>query len=140
MAATLFDELGGMAGIAQVHTIFYDKLLSHPWLKDFFVGVPRSHLEGQQTEFMAGLFGGPKIYGGRPPQSAHVHMYITEEVFFPRHILLEEALDEANVRADLKDQWLDHDMGMKRALVKNSLAECEGRYKNEPVIVVEKPR
>ncbi len=140
MAATLFDELGGMPGIAKVHTIFYDKLLSHPWLKDFFQGVPRSHLESQQTEFMAGLFGGPKIYGGRPPQSAHIHMYITEEVFFTRHILLEEALEEAHVRADLRDQWLDHDMGMKRALVKNSVDECEGRYKNEPIIVVEKPR
>jgi len=45
MAATLFDELGGMPAIKKVHRIFYDKLLSHPWLKDFFVGVPRPHLE-----------------------------------------------------------------------------------------------
>ena len=89
---------------------------------------------------MAGLFGGPKIYGGRPPASAHVHMYITEEVFFTRHILLEEALDEARVRDDLKERWLDHDMGMKKALVKNSISECEGRYRNEPIIAVEKPR
>ena len=101
MADTLFDDLGGMPGIAKVHTILYDKLLSHPWLKGFFKGVPRPHLEGQQNEFMAGLFGGPKIYGGRPPATAHVHMFITEEVFFPRHILLEEALDEARVREDL---------------------------------------
>ncbi len=140
MAATLFDELGGMPAIKKVHRIFYDKLLSHPWLKDFFVGVPRPHLEAQQTDFMAGIFGGPKIYGGRPPQSAHIHMFITEEVFFTRHILLEEALDEAGVRPDLKERWLGHDMGMKKALVKDDVSECEGRYKNEPIIVVEKPR
>lgn len=140
MAETLFDQLGGMPGIEKVHTIFYDKLLSHPWLKEFFKGVPRGHLESQQTEFMAGIFGGPKIYGGRPPQTAHIHMYITEEVFFTRHILLEEALEEADVSADLRDRWLDYDMGMKPALVKSSIAECEGRYKNEPIIVVEKPQ
>ncbi|MBT3533850.1 MAG: group 1 truncated hemoglobin [Rhodospirillaceae bacterium] len=140
MAETLFDELGGMQGIERVHRIFYDKLLMHPWLKGFFDGVPRPHLESQQTEFMAGLFGGPKVYGGRPPATAHVHMFITEEVFFTRHILLEEALDEARVREDLKERWLDADMGMKRALVKDDISECEGRYKNEPIIAIEKPR
>ena len=45
MAETLFDELGGMQGIERVHRIFYDKLLMHPWLKGFFDGVPRPHLE-----------------------------------------------------------------------------------------------
>ena len=140
MAETLFDELGGMQGIERVHRIFYDKLLMHPWLKGFCDGVPRPHLESQQTEFMAGLFGGPKVYGGRPPATAHVHMFITEEVFFTRHILLEEALDEARVREDLKERWLDADMGMKRALVKDDISECEGRYKNEPIIAIEKPR
>ena len=140
MADTLVDDLGGMPGIAKVHTILYDKLLSHPWLKGFFKGVPRPHLEGQQNEFMAGLFGGPKIYGGRPPATAHVHMFITEEIFLTRHILLEQSLNEAKVRPDLIERWLKHDMGMQNALVKKSISECEGRYKNEAVIVVEKPR
>jgi (2Fe-2S) ferredoxin len=31
-------------------------------------------------------------------------------------------------------------MDMKPALVKESVAECEGRCKSEPIIVVEKPR
>jgi len=39
----------------------------------------------------------------------------------------------------LKERWLDQDMGMKNALVKNDISECEGRYKTEPIIVVEKP-
>ncbi len=139
MAETLFAELGGMPCLDRVHTIFYDKLLNHPWLKDFFKGVPRSHLESQQSEFMAGIFGGPQIYSGRPPLSAHVHMFITEEVFLTRHELLDQSLTEAGIPPGLKKRWLSHDMGMKRALVKTSLSECEGRYKNEPVIVVNKP-
>lgn len=140
MADSFFEELGGMPILQKVHKIFYDKLLNHPWLKGFFVGVPRHHLESQQNEFMAAVFGGPKVYGGRPPKSAHIHMFITEEIFLTRHQLLEQALAEAKIRPDLKERWLAYDMNMKKLLVKNSVSECHGRYKNEPVIVVEKPR
>lgn len=62
-----------------------------------------------------------------------------QEIFFIRHALLDQSLTEAGVRDDLKQRWLEHDFGFKRALVKNSVDECEGRYKNEPIIVVKKP-
>ena len=140
MAEDLLLELGGMPCLEKVHTIFYDKLLKHPWLKEFFKGVPRSHLESQQSEFMSGVFGGAKIYGGRPPKTAHEHMFITEEVFLIRHELLDQSLTEARIRPDLKERWLAYDMAMKRALVKNSASECKGRYKTEAIIVVEKPQ
>lgn len=139
MANKLFDELGGMPCLQKVHRIFYGKLLAHPWLKGFFVGVPRAHLESQQTDFMTGVFGGPKVYGGRPPKTAHTHLFITEEVFLIRHALLKESLDEAGIRPDLKERWLTHDLRMMKVLCKQSVSECVGRYKNEPVIVVEKP-
>ena len=139
MAEDLFDKLGGMPAMEKVHRIFYDKVLSHPWLKEFFKGVPRPHLESQQSEFMSGLFGGPQIYGGRPPHTAHIHMFITEEIFLLRHDLLAQSLTEANIQPELRERWLKHDMGMKPALVKKSIEECEGRYKTEPIIVVEKP-
>ncbi len=139
MTETLFDELGGMPALEKVHRIFYGKLLCHPWLEDFFKGVPRPHLESQQSEFMSGLFGGPRIYGGRSPHGAHIHMFITEEIFLIRHDLLALSLTEADIPPDLKERWLKHDMAMKRALVKKDVSECEGRYRSEPVIVVEKP-
>lgn len=140
MSLAFFDELGGMPCLEEVHRIFYGKLLRHPWLKEFFEGVPRSHLESQQSEFMCGVFGGPKIYGGRPPKTAHTHLYITEEVFLTRHDLLRESLIEAGISPDLRERWLVYDMRMLKVLVKKSLSECEGRYKNEPVISVPKPR
>lgn len=124
----------------KVHKIFYEKLLNHPWLKDFFKGVPRPLLESQQTDFMSVVFGGPKIYRGRAPKSAHTHLFITEEVFLTRHELLEQSLIEAGVHPDLRKRWLEYDMNMKKLLVKNSISECEGRYKTEPIIAVEKPR
>lgn len=139
MADTLFDELGGTPCLERVHKLFYEKLLSHPWLKDFFQGRPRWHLESQQTDFMTRLFGGPNIYGGRMPRGAHMHMFITEEVYMLRHSLLEQSLIESGIPEDLRKRWLTYDLGLKKALVKNDISECEGRYNNDPIIVVEKP-
>lgn len=139
MADNLFDELGGMPCLERVHRIFYGKLLAHPWLKEFFAGVPRAHLEDQQNSFMAGAFGGPRLYGGRPIDTAHEHMFITEEVFDLRHEILDQSLKEAGVRTDLRERWLVYNMKTKKALVKKSISECKGRYKTEPIIDIKKP-
>ncbi len=139
MATVFLDEVGGRACLERVHKILYDKLLSHPWLKGFFVGMERWHLEIQQTDFMADLFGGVACYGGRMPMRAHQHLFITEEAFMIRHNLLAETLSEANVSDDHQEVWLRYDMGMKAAIVKNSVDECEGRYRTEKVLVVPKP-
>ena len=136
---TFFDEIGGRPCIERVHKILYDKLLSHPWLKDFFVGMERWHLEEQQTDFMTTLFGGPHCYFGRMPMNAHQHLFITEEVFMIRHKFLAQSLKEANVPKSYHEVWLNHDNGMKAAVVKNNVGECEGRYRTEKVIVVPKP-
>ena len=139
MTKPFLDDIGGKDCIARVHKILYDKLLSDPWLKDFFVGMERWHLEDQQTDFMHDLFGGPACYQGRFPMNAHQHLFITEEVFMVRHKLLAESLSEARVPEEHKQRWLKFDMSMKAALVKKTVEDCEGRYKTEKVIVVPKP-
>jgi len=139
MMPNFYDEIGGRTCIEKVHVLLYDRLLSDPWLEDFFTNNDRWHLEVQQTDFMQGVFGGPHIYGSRIPKDAHTHIFITEEVFMRRHGFLEQSLTAAGVRQDLKERWLEYDIGFKRALVKNSVAECVGRYKLEPIISVPKP-
>lgn len=140
MSVSFFEEIGGNQKISKVHTILYNKLLSHPWLKSFFVGFERWHLEEQQTEFMADLFGRkPKDYKGRLPMYGHQHMFITKEVFMLRHKLLAASLTEAMVSESHKERWLQFDLGMMAAIVKTSVDECEGRYRNEKILVVPKP-
>jgi len=139
MMATLFDDIGGRPCIERVHRIFYGKLLVHPWLKDFFVGKKRDHLESQQTDFMTGAFGGPRIYEGRAIGCAHMHLYITDEVFTLRHEILAQSLSQAGVPPALAEQWLRHDESMRRALVKETPADCKGRYANEDPLIVPKP-
>jgi hemoglobin len=140
MTPKFLDEIGGKACVERVHKILYDKLLSHPWLKDFFVGMQRWHLEVQQTDFMIDMFGNsPKCYQGRLPMKAHQHLFITEEVFMIRHDLLAKSITEANVSDVHKERWLKIDMGLKAAIVKETIDECEGRYRMEKVITVPKP-
>lgn len=140
METAFIDKIGGKACIERVHKILYGKLLSHLWLKKFFAGFERWHLEEQQTDFMADLFGGnPACYQGRKPMYGHQHMFIDEEIFMIRHKLLAESITEANVPNTLKERWLKYDMGMKAAIVKKSVDECEGRYKTEKILIVPKP-
>ncbi len=140
MALKFIDEIGGIPCIERVHKILYNKLLVHPWLKDFFTGLERWHLEEQQTDFMADLFGRqPHKYSGRLPMNAHQHLFITEEVFMIRHNLLAESLSEANITGNQKECWLLFDLGMKPAIVKKTIDDCEGRYRNEKILVVPKP-
>lgn len=139
MSDTLYDELGGKPCLERVHKIFYDKLLVDPWLKGFFADNEQWHLEVQQTDFMMRLFGGPIVYCGRMPKYAHLHMFITEEVFMARHEILKDSLIQAGVAEDLRERWLAYDLGLKLALVKKTMSECKQRYKDEPIVFVEKP-
>ena len=134
-----FEELGGRECLERVHTIFYDKLFAHPWLGKFFEGKKRWLLEEQQTEFLIGVFGGPRIYGGRGPLEAHKHMFVTEEIFAIRHEILKVSLDQAKVPEDLQERWLKADNSMRRAVVKETPDQCRGRYNNEAIMVIPKP-
>ena len=134
-----FEQVGGYLCLRRVHEILYTKMFVHPWLKGFFAHTKRSHVESQQTDFWAGLMGGPEIYGGRRPRDAHVHMFMPAEVFAIRHGLLGDALTEAGVASDLREKWLVLDAGFERALVNKSPDECHGRYRQEAVIIVPRP-
>ncbi len=125
--------------LQRVHKVFYDKLYEHPWLKHFFDGVPRSHIEDQQTDFIAQCMGGPEEYQGRMPVHAHSHLFITDELFELRHSMLDASIRECGVPDDLRARWLKIDHAFKRRLVKASPDECVGRYRTEAIRVVPKP-
>ena len=65
--------------------------------------------------------------------------FITEELFELRTRLLEESLVEVGVPAWLRARWLKIDGAFKGRLVKQSVSECQGRYKTEPIMVIPKP-
>jgi len=70
--------------------------------------------------------------------NSHINSNVAPR-FLLRHELLEQSLTETGILPDLKERWLKYDIGMKKALVKDSISECAGRFKSEAVVVVERP-
>ncbi|MFO7602677.1 MAG: group 1 truncated hemoglobin [Gammaproteobacteria bacterium] len=136
---TLFERLGGLETLRKVHKIFYDKLFAHPWLKQFFVEHPQEIFENQQTTFMAGLMGGPKIYAGKTPKMAHQNILITEELFETRNEILSQAIRQAGVPDALREEWLAVDRTLKRALVKASVEDCRTMFAGQRIYNIPKP-
>jgi hemoglobin len=135
----LFDRLGGRPTLETVHKIFYDKLYAHPWLGQLFSHVSQPLIEAQQSDFMSYLMGGPKIYSGRMPIDAHMHILITEEMFALRHELLRESLQEAAVSEQESKEWLAIDLAFKKVLLKKSREDCEVRFKGDAIVDIPNP-
>ncbi|MDH5216581.1 MAG: group 1 truncated hemoglobin [Gammaproteobacteria bacterium] len=136
---TLFDRLGGLDTLRKVHKIFYDKLFVHPWLKQFFVEHPQEVFENQQTNFMASLMGGPKIYAGLTPKMAHQNIVITDELFELRSTILSDSIKQVGIADDLREEWLDADRSLKKAVVKESAADCRTMYDSQRIYDIPKP-
>ncbi len=130
----LFECIGGRAGISRITKIFYNKVYDHPWLKLFFQNIPQEHIENQQTDFMTGSLGGPKLYMGRFPIPAHEHMHITEDVFDLRHTLLLESFHEAGTPPEAVEAWVKIEHAFKKRLIKHSLSECKKRYFTDEIL------
>lgn len=132
---TLYDRLGGRECLERVHRRLYDKLFAHAVFGAFFVEKDQQYQEDQQSDFLASQFGGPRLYRGRLPETAHPHLFITDEHFEMRHEILGETLDECGVAPELRDQWLAVDRGFKNRLVKKTVEECEKRFTTDKIIV-----
>ena len=135
----LFEKVGGREGIFRIAKVFYDKVYDHPWMKLYFQAFPQEHIENQQTDFMSGSLGGPKVYMGRFPVPAHEHMYITEELFELRNSLLIESLRETHTAPEVIEAWLKIDNAFKKRIVKNSPSECKKRYFTDEILDYENP-
>lgn len=131
---SLYDRLGGRDCLERVHRKLYDKMFPHDAFSPFFASVNQPHQEEQQTDFMAWKMGGPSRYGGRLPEAAHEHLFITEALFDLRHKILSETLDECGVSPDMRDEWLAIDMGFKTMIVKTSIDDCRKRYRNDTIL------
>jgi len=135
----LFSRLGGRATLERVHKIFYDKIYRDPWIGQFFASINQTHIEAQQTDFMAQLMGGPKNYMGRMPIDAHMHMFITDELIQLRHELLAASLIEAGVPEAERADWLRLDGAFKKVMVKTKLEECQRRFASDEIIAFTQP-
>jgi len=139
ISKTLFNRLGGIGTLRKVHKVFYDKAYAHEWLGLYFTDKPQHVLEDQQTDFMAQLMGGPRLYAGKTPKMAHQHINISEDLFDLRQELLSESIKQAGISDSLREEWLNADDALKAALLKQSAADCKTAYESQQILDFPKP-
>jgi hemoglobin len=103
MTETLYEHAGGEAALHRLETLFYEKALSDPVLKQLFTERVPTHVD-HLTWFTAESFGGPDRFtrekGFQYMIDVHRHLQISDvqrERFVSAYL---EALDEAQMPDD----------------------------------------
>jgi len=68
---SLYERLGGEAGITELVDAFYDRVLADELLAPYFAGVAMDRLRLMQREFFSAATGGPSAYGGGSLRDVH---------------------------------------------------------------------
>ena len=97
---SLYQRLGGEAGVKKLLVAFYGKVLADPTLKPFFVDVSMDKLLRMQEEFFGAALEGPHHYTGRQLKDVHAGLGITARHFHRFVQQLLETLQEAGLSAD----------------------------------------
>src|ERR1700744_4045967 len=79
--ASLYEQVGGAAGVEALVDRFYEKLWAEPKLDQFFKGIERDQLKRHQRMFLNLLLGGGEFYSGRPLVEAHATLKIDDAAY-----------------------------------------------------------
>jgi hemoglobin len=75
---SLYQQVGGEAGVEAIVDRFYEKLWAEPKLDKFFKGIERQELKRHQRMFLNLLLGGGEFYSGRPLVESHATLGIDD--------------------------------------------------------------
>jgi hemoglobin len=104
-ASSIYERIGGEAGIASLVDQFYERVLADPELRPYFERAPLDKLRQMQREFFGAAAGGPIVYSGRPLRQVHHRLAISRREFqrFTDHLI--ETLEEIEgiTRQDILD-------------------------------------
>lgn len=103
--ASIYERIGGEAGIASLVGRFYDRVMADPELRPYFEHAPMDKLRQMQREFFAAAAGGPIVYSGRPLRQVHHRLAISRREFqrFTDHLIETMEEIEGITRQDILD-------------------------------------
>jgi truncated hemoglobin YjbI len=119
VSASLYDEIGGEAGLRRVLRTLYDRLFDDPMIGFFFAGKDKEKLIEHQLWFTARFLGGPSRYEGRSLPDAHAALPILSGHFDRRERILREVLEQHGVPEAVRDEWLRVDQSLRHAVIKS---------------------
>jgi hemoglobin len=89
MKLSIYDRIGGSAGVQAVVEALYNRLMLDPEMARFFEGVDMVHMKRRQRLFMSQLLGGPALAEMPDMAVAHaraVHVHGLDDAVFDRFI------------------------------------------------------
>jgi hemoglobin len=94
---TLYDQLGGSAGITKVVDLFFARLNGDARINTLFANVDHNDLRRLVIEQLCEASGGPCKYSGRSMEEAHSGLHLTDADYSAFMGDLVAAMDEAKV-------------------------------------------
>ncbi|MBB4842845.1 hemoglobin [Paucibacter oligotrophus] len=115
--ATLYQGLGGEAGIAQLVSRTLDRSASDARTRRSFEGIKLSAIKASLAQQICALSDGPCVYEGETMARSHQDAKIRASEFDALVGMLREELDAAGVSAAAKNELLRRLAPMKRDIV-----------------------
>lgn len=122
----LYEQIGP-AVVKQVITRFYELAFADPIIGHFFFGSDQDFITGQQIDFATAMLGGPRRYRGKPLGLAHRGFAIRKPHFGRRQVLMRTVLDDTDLPAELKDEWLAREQQLEPLIV-NTRCQTRGYH------------
>lgn len=116
---TLYDDVGGEAGLRRVLRALYDQLFDDLMVGFLFAGKDKEKLVEHQLWFTARFLGGPSRYEGKSMPDAHAALPLLPGHFERRHFLLRQVLTEQAVPEAVATEWLRVDRSLMHAVLKS---------------------
>lgn len=117
-ADTLYDQLGGKEGVAEIVDNFITQISYDPQIYPFFskTNVPR--LREKLEEQVCMLSDGPCAYTGDSMEQVHTNMHISTADFNRTVELLQAAMDDADIPFTVQNQLLKLLAPMREEIIK----------------------
>jgi hemoglobin len=114
---TLYDRLGGAAGVATIANSLIDRVASDPVLGRSFKDTNLAHIKTLLAEQLCDLSGGPCHYSGDSMKESHAGHHITEAEFYGMVADLRVIAKQQHISASATNELLRLLAPMKRDVV-----------------------
>jgi hemoglobin len=114
---TLYDRLGGEAGVAAITSTLIDRVSSDPKIGRSFKDTKLSRIKKYLAEEICDLSGGPCKYSGDSVKEVHAGHHISEAEFYGMVETLRQILKERHVSQGAINELLRLLAPMKRDVV-----------------------
>ncbi len=104
--ASLYERLGGQAGIEAITEAMLVRSADDPRIRDDFAEADIVHLHASLSEHLCSLSGGPCTYRGRDMKAAHAGLGLTEADFNALVENLVDAMTERGVPIAARNELL----------------------------------